>query len=124
MISNERRSPYGSNNYNSHNSHNSSYNSHHQPRSWAQMAPRPPVQEDTLKSSQLQIERKSFVFTLKENVRGRLLRITEDIGGRRNSIIIPSTGLHEFRQLLDEMIRASEELPPGKAEGYDQQPLP
>lgn len=119
MISNERRSPYGSNNYNSH-----SYNSHHhQPRSWSQMAPRPPVQEDTLKSAQLQIERKSFVFTLKENVRGRLLRITEDIGGRRNSIIVPTTGLHEFRQLLDEMIRASEEMPPSKGESYDQPPM-
>ncbi len=122
MISNERRSPYGSN-YNSHNSHYNSH-SHHQPRSWAQMAPKPPVQEDTLKSSQLQIERKSFVFTLKENVRGRLLRITEDIGGRRNSIIIPSTGLREFRQLLDEMIRASEEMPPSKGgEHYDQPPM-
>jgi hypothetical protein len=68
--------------------------------------------EDTLKSGQVQIERKFFIFALKENPRGRLLRITEDIGGRRNSIIVPSTGLLEFKKVLEEMIKASEELPP------------
>jgi hypothetical protein len=78
------------------------------------MAPKPPVNEDTLKAGQIQIERKTFVFTLKENIRGRLLRITEDLGGRRNSIIIPSTGLEDFKRLLEEMIKASEEIPAGK----------
>jgi len=78
------------------------------------MAPKPPVNEDTLKSGLVQIERKTFVFTLKENIRGRLLRITEDLGGRRNSIIVPSTGLKDFKKLLEEMIQASEELPPAK----------
>jgi hypothetical protein len=78
------------------------------------MAPKPPVNEDTLKSGLVQIERKTFVFTLKENIRGRLLRITEDLGGRRNSIIVPSTGLADFKKLLEEMIKASEELPPAK----------
>jgi hypothetical protein len=71
--------------------------------------------EDTLKSGVVQIERKTFVFTLRENPRGRLLRITEDIGGRRNAIIIPSTGLVEFKKLLEEMIKASDELPPAEA---------
>ena len=81
-------------------------------RRWSDLPPKPHVVEDTLKSGQLQIERKFFVFTLKENPRGRLLRITEEIGGRRNSIIIPSTGLAEFKKLLEEMIKAAEELPP------------
>jgi hypothetical protein len=76
-----------------------------------QMQPRPPVQEDTLKSGEVQIERKKFVLILKENPRGRFLRITEDVGGRRDSIIIPSTGLAEFQKLLDEMIKTSNELP-------------
>jgi len=80
------------------------------PSSWSNLPPKPPVNEDTLKSSQIQIERKIFVLTLKENMRGRLLRITEDINGRRNSIIIPSTGLVEFKKLLEEMIQASNEL--------------
>jgi hypothetical protein len=78
---------------------------------WSPSAPRPQVREDTLKSGEVQIERKHFIFALKENPRGRLLRITEDIAGRYNSIIIPATGLHEFKQMLAEMIKASEGTP-------------
>ena len=90
MISNERPSPFGF-------------------RPYSQ--PRPPVQEDTLKSEKIQIERKTFVFTLKENPRGRFLRITEDVGGRRDTIIIPSTGLEDFKKLLEEMVKTSNEIP-------------
>ena len=90
MISNERPSPYGRAPYGQ---------------------PKPPVQEDTLKSGQVQIERKTFVFTLKENPRGRFLRITEDVGGRRDTIIIPATGLEDFKKLLGEMVKASNEMP-------------
>jgi len=78
---------------------------------WSPGAPKPHVNEDTLKQAQVQIERKTYVFSLKENVRGRLLRITEDTGGKRNSIIIPATGLVEFKNLLAEMIKASENVP-------------
>ena len=72
---------------------------------------RPPVNEDLLKSERVQIERKTFVFTLKENPRGRFLRITEDVGGRRDTIIIPSTGLEDFKKLLDKMVKAADEIP-------------
>jgi len=91
MISNERTSPYL--------------------RRPPVHAPKPPVSEDTLKSAEIQIERKMFVFSLKENPRGRFLRITEDVGGRRDTIIIPSTGLEEFRKIVDEMATASEAIP-------------
>jgi len=77
-----------------------------------QRVPRPPVNEDTLKSAKIQIERKTFVLALKENARGRFLRITEDVGGRRDTIIIPAPGLEEFRQVLDEIIKISDETPP------------
>ena len=77
-----------------------------------QMQPRSLVQEDTLKSGEVQIERKNFFFRLKENPRGRFLRISEEAGGRSDSIIIPSTGLAEFQKLLNEMIKTSNELPP------------
>jgi len=69
------------------------------------------VNEDTLRTEKIQIERKTFIFTLKENPRGRFLRITEDVNGRRDNVIIPSTGLEEFRKVLDDMVRASLELP-------------
>lgn len=64
--------------------------------------------DTTLISERLQIERKQFYFDLKENPRGRFLRITEDVSGRRDSIIIPATGLEQIRNLLDAMIRANE----------------
>jgi len=84
---------------------------------WVTMAleSRSPVNEDTLKSDKVQIERKTFVFTLKENPRGRFLRITEDVGGRRDTIIIPAPGLDDFKKLLEEMVKASNEIPPKQA---------
>jgi hypothetical protein len=72
---------------------------------------RPPLQEDTLESREMQIERKQFLATLKENPRGRFLRITETASGRSNSIVIPSTGLRDFQKLVEEMIRAAGEIP-------------
>jgi|SRR5580658_8750309 PurA ssDNA and RNA-binding protein len=97
MISNERPSPFG---------RRGPYQSYGQPK--------PPVQEDTLKTERIQIERKSFQFTLKENPRGRFLRITEDVGGRRDNIIIPATGLEEFKKILDDMVKAASEIPEKK----------
>jgi hypothetical protein len=75
-------------------------------------APKPPSNEDTLKTDKVQIERKTFVFTLKENPRGRFLRITEDVGGRRDTIIIPAPGLEDFRRVIDDMVRAANEIQP------------
>ena len=92
MISNERPSPQGY-------------------RPYSAGPPRPPVNEDTLKTEKIQIERKTFIFTLKENPRGRFLRITEDVNGRRDNVIIPSTGLDEFSKVLGEMVRAAAEIP-------------
>lgn len=70
-----------------------------------------PAQEETIKTERIQIERKGFVFALKENPRGRFLRITEDVGGRRDTIIVPAPGLEEFRRVIDEMVRASANQP-------------
>jgi hypothetical protein len=72
---------------------------------------RPPVQEDTLESREMQIERKQFVATLKENPRGRFLRITETASGRSNSIVIPAPGLRDFQKLLEDMAKAAGEIP-------------
>ena len=104
MISNERPSPFGRRPY-----QGQGYGQGYGSPKYSQ--PRPPVNEDTLKSAEVQIERKNFVFTLKENPRGRFLRITEDVGGRRDTIIIPSTGLADFKKLLDEMVKAADEIP-------------
>ena len=63
--------------------------------------------DDVLKSENIAIERKNFIFDLRENPRGRFLRITEDAGGRRDAIVIPAPGLEEFRRALDEIIAAN-----------------
>ena len=62
--------------------------------------------ETTIFSEKIQIERKQFFFDLKENPRGRFLRITEDVGGRRDTIIIPATGLEQIRDCLERAIQA------------------
>jgi len=115
MISNERPSPYGNNR-----SYNSGYNSGYK-SGYNSGPPKPYVSEDTLKTDQVQIERKTFIFTLKENPRGRFLRITEEANGKRDNVIIPTTGLDEFKRILDAMVKASAEIPL-KAEPSDQQP--
>jgi hypothetical protein len=66
-----------------------------------------------LKSENIAVERKNFIFDLRENPRGRFLRITEDANGRRDSIVIPAPGLEDFRRVLDAIISASQEV--GKA---------
>ncbi len=60
--------------------------------------------EDTIASDKIQIERKLFFFDLKENRRGILLRITEDVRGHRDTIIVPATGLKDFSKIIQRMI--------------------
>ena len=67
---------------------------------------------DALLSEKIQVERKLFFFDLKENPRGRFLKITEDVGGRRDTIIIPSTGLEDFRDALERTIEADKAAGP------------
>lgn len=71
--------------------------------------------ETLLLSERVQIERKQFFFELKENPRGCFLKITEDVGGRRDAIIVPSTGLDTFRDALNRALEsASNRAPAGQ----------
>lgn len=59
---------------------------------------------DTIhESRELQVERKHFFIEYRENERGKFLRITEEAHGRRNSVIIPCTGLADFEKNLNEV---------------------
>jgi PurA ssDNA and RNA-binding protein len=78
---------------------------------WSQFPRRPPMRDDILKTGEIQIERKSFIFLLKENPRGRFLRIIEQGGAKSTSIIVPSNGLHEFNKLLAEMLKVADVKP-------------
>jgi len=66
------------------------------------------VMESVIFSEKIQIERKLFFLDMKENPRGRFLKITEDVGGRRDTIIVPSTGLSQFRDAIVRAIAAGE----------------
>lgn len=63
--------------------------------------------EEHYLSERIQIERKQFFFDLRENPRGRFLKITEDVSGRRDTIIVPATGLELFRDTIDMAIQAN-----------------
>ena len=108
MISNERPSPYGYRPQRRSSGHGHGHGG--QGSGYGQ--PKPQVNEDTLRTEKIQIERKTFILTLKENPRGRFLRITEDVNGHRDNIIIPSTGLQDFKRIVDEMVKLSDETPP------------
>jgi hypothetical protein len=74
------------------------------------------VVDNQLLSERIQIERKQFFFDLKENPRGRFLKITEEVGGRRDTIIIPSTGLDLFLTTIEKAIEADKVNEDGNGE--------
>lgn len=59
--------------------------------------PNPP-----LHSEKIVTDRKIFFLDLKENDRGKFIKITEDVRGRRDTIILPIDAAQEF---LDAMMR-------------------
>ncbi len=62
--------------------------------------------DNIIAAQELQVERKHFYIEFRENERGRFLRITEEAHGRRNTIIVPSTGLDDFSATLNEVLDA------------------
>ena len=60
--------------------------------------------EKTLARRELQIERKQVSIEMRENFRGRFLRIVEKCGGKTNVVILPDTGINDFFAALDEVI--------------------
>ncbi len=64
----------------------------------------PGKMDNIIEAKELQIERKHFYVELRENDRGKFLRITEEAHGRRNCIIVPSTGVDEFTAAISEVL--------------------
>ncbi len=71
---------------------------------------RPRTEEVELLSRELRVEQKRFYLNLKENSRGRFLKIAEVSGGR-STIIIPVSGWIEFREMLDQFIAQAQAAP-------------
>ena len=53
-------------------------------------------------------DRKIFFLDLKENDRGQFVKITEDVRGRRDTIMIPIEFLDDFIDALEDIREASE----------------
>ncbi len=66
--------------------------------------------DNVIEAKQVQIERKQFNLELRENDRGRFLRITEEAPGRRNTIIVPSTGVENFTAAITEVLNAGDRV--------------
>ncbi|MAS95782.1 MAG: DNA-binding protein [Verrucomicrobiales bacterium] len=54
-------------------------------------------------------DRKIFFMDLKENDRGQFVKITEDVRGRRDTIMVPAEILDEFITALQQVREAAEE---------------
>jgi PurA ssDNA and RNA-binding protein len=67
--------------------------------------------DNIIEARELQIERKHFHVEFRENDRGKFLRITEEAHGRRNTIIVPSTGVGEFTAAIDQVVESAPRIP-------------
>ena len=76
------------------------------------------VGEINVLNQSIQVERKHITFDLAENPRGRFLRITEEVAGRRNAIIVPLSGIEQFRDAVNQFIEF------GKPSAKPVRPLP
>ena len=63
--------------------------------------------DSIIDAKEFQIERKRFHVEFRENDRGKFLRITEEAHGRRNTIIVPSTGVNDFTAAIGEVLHTS-----------------
>ena len=52
-------------------------------------------------------DRKIFFLDLKENDRGKFLKITEDVRGRRDTIMVPADVLDDFVEALQNVQAAA-----------------
>jgi hypothetical protein len=68
------------------------------------------MSSDPIASEKVAIERKIFFLDLKENQRGRFLKITEDVGGRRDTIMLPAPAFRDFLEALQRLVEFESKL--------------
>jgi len=66
------------------------------------------VDSDLLHTEKILSDRKIFFLDLKENSRGRVVKITEDVGGNRDTIMVPSEILGDFIAALNDIKATSD----------------
>ena len=70
----------------------------------------PRAHHPPLYSEKVFADRKIFFMDLKENDRGRFVKITEDVRGRRDTIMLPVEALDDFLEALNRVADHEEEM--------------
>jgi hypothetical protein len=78
-----------------------SFKPNDRPQQTYQLPPRAP--EELLASRTLTLERKTIHVMVKKNSRGSFLRIVEESGNTRSSVIIPDSGIRDFIATVTEV---------------------
>ena len=58
---------------------------------------------DLLHTEKILADRKTFYLDLKQNSRGMVVKITEDVGGNRDTIMVPAELLEDFIAALTDI---------------------
>jgi len=65
--------------------------------------------DDLLHTEKILADRKTFYLDLKENARGKVVKITEDVSGNRDTIMVPAEILGDFIAALSDIHATAEE---------------
>jgi len=63
-----------------------------------------------LHTEKIVTDRKIFFLDLKENDRGRFIKITEDVRGRRDTIMLPVENIEEFVEALTSIRKVDQDM--------------
>ena len=58
---------------------------------------------DLLHTEKILADRKTFYLDLKENARGKVVKITEEVSGNRDTIMVPAEILGDFIDALTDI---------------------
>lgn len=67
------------------------------------------VDSDLLHTEKILSDRKTFFLDLKQNSRGMVVKITEDVGGNRDTIMVPVEILADFIAALTDIKMTADE---------------
>ncbi|MCP5537190.1 MAG: RNA-binding protein [Akkermansiaceae bacterium] len=59
--------------------------------------------DDLLHTEKILADRKTFYLDLKENARGKVVKITEEVSGNRDTIMVPAEILADFIDALTDI---------------------
>ncbi len=66
------------------------------------------MESDLLHTEKILADRKVFFLDLKENARGKVVKITEDVSGNRDTIMVPAEILGDFIAALQDIEATSD----------------